>query len=194
PYVAASGGFRGELAIARGQGGEALAWIEESLARLHAARYELLTTPFSTALAEGLLLDGRASEALDLLDAAIDQCRRDGELLFMPELLRIKAAARLALGGDVGELEALLRDAVDWSRRQGARAWELRAVTALARLLLEADRRLEIAAELATLCDAFTEGFATADLQAARRLIETLARPDAERIPAPAILDGRNIG
>lgn len=175
PYIAASGGFRGELAVERGQRGEALGWIEESLARLHAARYELLTTSFAIALSQGLVLDDRADEALDLLNATIDQCRRNGELLFMPELLRVKAAAlHRADGPHAPEVEALLREATAWSRRQGARAWELRAAVDLARLRVAQGRQPEAAAELEMLLSGFSEGATTADQRAARRLLDQL--------------------
>jgi hypothetical protein len=177
PYIAASGGFRGELAVARGRGGEALGWIEESLARLHAARYELLTTSFAIALSQGLVLDGRSGEALDLLNATIDQCERNGERLFMSELLRTKASALGAAEGPHAlEAEALLLDAAAWARRQGARAWELRAAIDLARLRVVQGREAEALTELEPLLNAFSEGADTADHRAARRLLDQLAR------------------
>jgi predicted ATPase/DNA-binding winged helix-turn-helix (wHTH) protein len=176
PYIAASGGFRGELAVGRGQGGEALGWIEESLARLHAARYELLTTSFAIALAQGLVLDGRPDEALDLLDVTIDQCRRNGELLSMPELLRTRAAALLSIEGPHAvDAETLLLEAAACGRRQGARAWELRAAIDLARLRAAQGRTAEALADLEPLLAAFSEGSGTADHRAARRLLDDLA-------------------
>ncbi|MBO9558935.1 MAG: winged helix-turn-helix domain-containing protein [Caulobacter sp.] len=175
PYIAASGGFRGELAVRRGQGGEALGWIEESLARLHAARYELLTTSFSLALSQGLVLDGRSIEALDLLNATIDQCMRNGERLFMSELLRTKAAALgRKEGGDGRRAEALLLEAMAWARRQGARAWELRVAIDLADLLVAQGRKGEALAALEPLLASFSEGHDTADHLAAHRILDDL--------------------
>jgi predicted ATPase/DNA-binding winged helix-turn-helix (wHTH) protein len=171
PYIAASGGFRGELAVERGHGGEPLGWIEESLARLHAARYELLTTSFSIALSRGLVVDHRPGEALDLLNGVIDQCRSNGELLFMPELLRIKAAALVATEGpNAANIEAMLLDAAAWSRRQGARAWELRVAIDLARLRV-AQGRDDAFVDLETVLGSFSEGADTADHYAARQLL-----------------------
>jgi len=181
PYIAASGGFRGELAVRRGQGGEALGWIEESLARLHAARYELLTTSFSLALSQGLVLDGRSSEALDLLDATIDQCARNGERLFMPELLRTRAAALRSGGGGDQEAEMLLQQAIDWARRQGARAWELRAAIDLAGLRAVQGRGAEALGELGALLETFSEGHDTADYLAACGMLDDLAAAAGQR-------------
>jgi predicted ATPase len=176
PYIAASGGFRGELAVEKGQGGEALGQIEESLARLHAARYELLTTSFSIALSQGLILEERAAEALELLDGSIDQCRRNGELLFLPELLRIKAAVLGATDGPgVSEAESLLLEARALSQRQGARAWELRAAVDLARLRVAQGVPDQALAELAPILGGFSEGFQTADHIKARRVLESAA-------------------
>ncbi|ASG24873.1 ATP-binding protein [Nitrospirillum viridazoti] len=176
PYIAASGGLRGELAIQRGHVGEALDWLEESLARLRAARYELLTTTFSLALAQGLMLSGRQEEALDLVDAAVGRCAGNGELFSMPELLRVKADVLRALPDrDPAEVEALLQDALAWSRRQAAKAWELRAAIDLARLWMDQGQPARALALLRPLRDGFQEGLDTADLRAADQLLLMLA-------------------
>lgn len=173
PYIAASGGFRGKLAVQQGMAGEALGWIEESLARLHSARYKLLTTSFEMALTQGLAMTGRHQEALELVNATIDRCNSNGELFTMPELLRIKASIVFILAGST-EAETLLLESLAWSRRQGARSWELRSAIDLARLLMEERRPAETAAFLKPLRDTFREGFDTADLRAADLLLRTL--------------------
>ena len=65
---------------------------------------------------------------------------------------------------------------LDWARRQGAYSWELRAATSLARLLCDRDRdRIGEARDLlAPIYQRFTEGFGTADLQSAKRLLAEL--------------------
>ena len=134
PYVAAAAGFRGELAIQRGQIGDALGAVEESLSRLRAARYELLTTPFSIALARGLVADSRADEALGVVNAALARCEANGERFAVPELLRIKAGI-VRLGPSAEDAGSLFDQALTLSREQGARAWELRVAADLAALL-----------------------------------------------------------
>ena len=132
PYIAAAAGFRGELDIQRGRTGDALAAVEESLSRLRAARYELLTTPFSIALARGLAAESRIGEVLALIDATLARCEANGERFAVPELLRLKARTVRSAGAAEGARTALLEAALALSREQGARAWELRVAADLA--------------------------------------------------------------
>jgi predicted ATPase len=60
------------------------------------------------------------------------------------------------------------------AHEQGARSWELRATTALARLWAGAGNRQEARALLAPVLGGFTEGHATADLRQAAALLATL--------------------
>jgi predicted ATPase len=66
------------------------------------------------------------------------------------------------------------RQALGWARRQGALSWELRAATSLARLLRDQNRPTEAIALLVPIYNRFTEGFETADLKAAKALIDGL--------------------
>jgi predicted ATPase/DNA-binding winged helix-turn-helix (wHTH) protein len=143
PYIAAAAGFRGELAIQRGHAREALGGVEESLARLRAARYELLTTPFSISLAQGLVLQARLDEARALVDGTIARCDAVGERYAMAELLRLKAGVVRQSGEPDDQAEALLDQALALGRSQGAHAWELRAAIDLAGLLAEQGRKDE---------------------------------------------------
>jgi predicted ATPase len=58
----------------------------------------------------------------------------------------------------------------------GAKAWELRATTSLARLLAKYGRRDEGHAMLAEIYAWFTEGFDTADLKEAKALLDELSQ------------------
>jgi len=173
PYIAATGGFRGKLAVQQGQASEALGWLQESLARLRPARYELLTTSFSLALTQGLTLTGRLGEALELVNALVNRCNENGELVAMPEVLRVNAGVALAHAGRA-EAEALLRESIAWSQRQGAKGWELRSAIDLARLQLLDDRFRDAAALLRPVREAFAEGLATTDIQAADLLLKEI--------------------
>ena len=66
------------------------------------------------------------------------------------------------------------RQALDWARQQGALSWELRAATSLARLWRDHHRGGEARDLLASVYGRFTEGFDTADLKRARRLLDEL--------------------
>jgi predicted ATPase len=63
----------------------------------------------------------------------------------------------------------------DWARRQGALSWELRAATSLARLQSDQGRFADAIALLRPVYDQFTGGFDTADLRAARALLNALS-------------------
>ncbi len=187
PYVAAVGGLRGNQALQRGNWREALGWIEESLARLRAMRYDLLTTSFSTSLTRALMLAGRSAEAVELIDATIARCNGNGEHIYTPNLLRIKAGIILEMTPqDAPAAEALLEQSLEWSRRQSARAWELRAALDIARLRASQGRIDEAASVLREVRAGFTEGFDTLDLREADELLYTLQDPGANlQVDAP---------
>jgi predicted ATPase len=67
-----------------------------------------------------------------------------------------------------------LEDALESAKRQGALGWELRAATTMARFLADQGREQEGRELLATTYDKFTQGFQTADLRAAKRLLSEL--------------------
>ena len=72
------------------------------------------------------------------------------------------------------EAEACFQQALAVARRQQAKALELRAATSLARLWQHQSKQTEARQLLAPIYGWFTEGFATADLQEARTLLEEL--------------------
>jgi predicted ATPase len=86
------------------------------------------------------------------------------------ELLLLQGAPEAA-----ATAEDHFRQALDWARRQGALSWELRAATSLARLLRDRDRIGEARDLLSSVYGRFTEGFGTADLQAAKQLLDKLS-------------------
>lgn len=177
PYVAAADGFKGELAIQQGQTDGAIDRIERSLAQLHGAKYELLTSTFELALVKGLIGIGRHEKALAVVSNTIDRCNGNGELYTMPELLRMKACALRysRLDGAEESLQASLA----CSRGQGARAWELRAALDLARLWADLHRPAEALRLLQPLREVFSEGFDTADVRAADQLLQELTATNA---------------
>jgi predicted ATPase len=75
---------------------------------------------------------------------------------------------------DVRQAEACLHQALVVARHQQARSWELRAATSLTRLWQQQGKRDDAYELLAPIYGWFTEGFDTADLQAARVLLEEL--------------------
>jgi hypothetical protein len=124
--------------------------------------------------AEALGDAGRIAEGLALIDAGIEQCE-PGWLT--PELFRLKGKLLLlqSPSAAVQTAEDLFRQALDRARRHQAAAWELRAATSLARLLSNEGRAADGIACLQPVYDRFTEGFGTADLIAAKQLLDELS-------------------
>ena len=127
-------------------------------------------------LTEVLGETGRINEALALLEAGIEQFE---DSCFTPEVIRLKGELTMQqdIPGAARSAEALLRQAFDRAREQGALAWQLRAATSLARSLRTQGRAAEAVACLSPVYDRFTEGFGTADLIAAKQLLDDLADP-----------------
>jgi class 3 adenylate cyclase/tetratricopeptide (TPR) repeat protein len=110
----------------------------------------------------------RARRALDAIPAG----QRDAG--HAPEIHRIHGEL-LVRCDQRDEAEACFRRAIEIARRRSQRALELRAATSLARLLTQAGRRDEARRQLADIYTWFTEGFDTADLRAAKALLDELS-------------------
>jgi predicted ATPase len=120
---------------------------------------------------------GEIGQGLAIVDDALARCETRDEGWYLAELLRIKG--ELILKGDGSEAVARAEEeflsALNLARRQGALSWELRAATSLARLLRDQGRSADATALLKPVYDRFTEGFATADLKAAKALLDDLS-------------------
>ena len=88
---------------------------------------------------------------------------------------RLKGELLLAQdASNAAQAEQSFRTAIEISRKQNAKSWELRATTSLARLLGQQGKRDEARAMLADIYNWFTEGFDTADLKDAKALLDEL--------------------
>ena len=92
------------------------------------------------------------------------------------EILRAKGANLLRRSGQAvaAEAESLFVQALDLARQQKALSWELRSATSLARLLRRESRGDHARAVLASVYGRFSEGFESADLVAAKSLLDDL--------------------
>lgn len=175
PYLALGRGYKGDILIRQGDAGGGVSMLQHCLAELHAAPYELHTTPLNIALVQGLAATGRFAEALALIDETIPLVEANGELCYLPELLRVKGGLVLAAPRPaIDEAELYFKRALETSRRQGARAWELRTAIELATLLADRGQRESARALLQPVFDGFAEGLETADLQSAERLLAAI--------------------
>jgi predicted ATPase len=166
-------GYQGALLIKRGDIAAGLQLLRASfdqlggLATLH---YRDFLMP------EALCTAGEIAEGLATVDEAITRTEETEEYVFMADLLRIRGELLLLQRAPEAapEAEDHFRQALDWARRQGALSWELRAATSLARLLRDQSRSAEAIQLLQLVYDRFTEGFETADIRAAKLLIDVL--------------------
>jgi predicted ATPase/DNA-binding winged helix-turn-helix (wHTH) protein len=125
---------------------------------------------------EALWRAGEVARGLATVDQAIARSEETEEHRLVAELFRIKGELLLLQGAcGAGEAaEGHFRQALDWARRQTALSWELRAAASLARLLRNHGRSDEAAPLLKPVYERFAEGFATADLTAAKALLDDL--------------------
>jgi predicted negative regulator of RcsB-dependent stress response len=130
----------------------------------------------SVGLAEVFLATRRPSEGLGAVDEGLAFCRKSGARAFESELQRLKGELLLMLDQtNETEAEQCFRDAIEIARCQSGKAWELRGVMSLARLLRNTARRDEVRTMLAEIYNWFTEGLDTADLKNAKVLLDQLS-------------------
>jgi predicted ATPase/DNA-binding winged helix-turn-helix (wHTH) protein len=167
--------FQGALVIHRGDVITGLRLVRTHFDEFGEAGSALLPF-FAFLMAEALGRAGQNADGLAAIDEAIACSERTEQRWAMAELVRIKGELlRLQGAPGAAAAEDHFRQALDWARRQGALSWELRAATSLARLLRDRDRIGEARDLLAPIYERFTEGFGTADLQAAKQLLGELA-------------------
>jgi predicted ATPase len=165
--------LRGKLLVERGEFAQGLLVLRDAFVTTDRTGWHISYEEYKGALALGLAGTGRLDEALVALDDAV---AADGHGWYAPELLRIKGEVLLQQAADQLDLAAedCFIQAAQMAREQGALFWELRVALSVARLRVSQGRHHEARAPLASVYDRFTEGFATADLQAARTLLDGL--------------------
>jgi hypothetical protein len=170
--------YRGVLLIKRGDLGAGLPLLRAGFDAVGERRFASRLAAFldSVVAGEGLDRTWQTGDGLALVEEFIDQSERAEEHWVMPELVRVKGELLRLQGGPsaAATAEDHFRQALDWARQQGALSWELRAATSLARLLRKQGHTADAKALLQPVYDRFTEGFDTADLNAARVLLHAL--------------------
>jgi predicted ATPase len=156
-----------------------IADTEEGLALMTTMETGLGRTAHYAHLAAAKARAGHFAEARELMECSKALVTATGERYHEPEIHRLDAEMVLAEAGGARSAPAkvreraaqLLHEAIECARRQGARTLELRAATTLARLRGRGAKGRQARARLAELLASFVEGFDTADLQDAQRLL-----------------------
>jgi len=171
-YYACALGYDGLLQAERGNNAAGEQLLRDCLRGLRQAQYEVLHYRFLSGLAEVLLAAGRFDEGL----AAIDEALKPGDLplwLWKPQALRVKGKILLLSNrADTKPAEDYFLQSLDVAHRQGALYWELRSAMSLGRLYHAQGQVHKARHLLQSVYARFTEGFATTELESAKRLIE----------------------
>jgi tetratricopeptide (TPR) repeat protein len=155
-----------------GRPSQGLRLIREGMAGLLEVGERVGITNFTAYLAEAQERDGSIVDAIETVERALQE--NPDELAYRPEVLRMRGELQLKQGRvDLAEND--FRESIALALTMGARSWELRATTSLARLLNKQGRHDEARAMLADIYNWFTEGFDTADLKDAKALLDELA-------------------
>jgi class 3 adenylate cyclase/predicted ATPase len=174
-YVAKGDFLRGRMLVEQGRPAEGIAPMGAALATLEANRDEDFVPLYLVQLATAHARAGQAAEGLSLVRRGLTRIEKTGERLFEAELHRLEGEILESspIRDDAAALKCFRR-AIAAAQEQGAKSWELRAATSLARLWRDQGRRAEARDLLAPVYGWFTEGFDTADLRDAKALLDEL--------------------
>jgi predicted ATPase len=174
--------YRGYALVQQQQSAEGIALMRDGLAAYRTTGAGLLNPYFLAMLADACGLAARFEEGLTAVAEAIAIMERSEEHIYEAKLYRLKGELTLkhfsapSLQSSIQQqAEACFRKSIEIARRQAAKLFELRATTSLARLLRDTGRRDEACAILADIYHWFTEGFDTADLKDAKKLLDELS-------------------
>jgi predicted ATPase len=169
--------LRGWALAMQGAAAAGIAQIRQGLAAYERGRGPQLGRPAMLALlAEAYGQAGQPEAGLLVLAEALTLVATTEARWWEAELHRLQGALQLQLPiPDITQAEACFRQALDLAYRQGAKMWELRAAVSLSQLWHEQGKSAEAHSLLAPLYGWFTEGHETADLQAARVVLERLS-------------------
>jgi predicted ATPase len=166
--------FEAVLLIKRGDIHRGLPVLRDAVDGLWKTGFLQSVPIFLGTLAEASILAGEVAQGLVAIEDAVTQSERGDGRWCIPELLRIKGEL-LQCEGAQNSADAAqdhFLKALELARRQSALSWELRTSTSLARLWRNQGRGEDAYQLLAAVYDRFTEGFETADLTAAKALVD----------------------
>ena len=168
--------LRGWALVQQGQAQEGIEQINQGMMARRATGAELSRYIFWRCSPKLMEPEGNQRQDWAVLMEALTFAETTGERLHEPELYRLKGELLLAESPDNHtEAKTCFHHALAIARNQQAKSFELRAATSMARLWQQQGKHQEAHDLLAPVYHWFTEGFDTADLQAARALLEALA-------------------
>jgi predicted ATPase len=168
--------FRQGLLLAQqGQLQEGITQMQQGWAAYRATGANVRQPMYLAPLAEAYGHAGQVNEGLQMLAEALAYIEQSGERWWEAEIHRLKGELLLQQSSDnADEAESCFQQAISIAQNQSAKSWELRAATSLARLRQSQGKRAEARELLEPVYGWFTEGFDTADLIDAKRLLDEL--------------------
>jgi predicted ATPase len=173
-YLPAGDVLEGWSLLADGSAAEAVARFKAGLDASHAMGAVVRRSFFPGMLAEAHLRNGDPAAADACLAEALAFVEDRGEAWYAAELPRLRGETALAASADAAMAQAHFESSLAVARAQGARPWELRTATSLARLWGERGERQKARDCLNPLYGWFAEGFAMPDLVEAKNLHNAL--------------------
>jgi predicted ATPase len=165
--------LHGWAVTAQGQTEAGIKQILQGLAAYSATGAEIARPLFLSLLAEAYRKAGQNKEGFAVVAEALDRVRKTGDRFGEPELHRLKGELLWATSSNsYTEVEAFFQNALDVSRVQNSRSFELRAAMSLSRLWRKQGKRPEARELLAGVYGRFTEGFDCHDLEEARAMLD----------------------
>ena len=192
-WVALSRIIRGWARVEQGSIADGISELQRALDAYLATGARLWRAQSVGFLAQALMRAGRHEDALGAIAEALDLIRETGEDGSAADLHRIQGDLLLAVAtslvtpGGVDpphattpiadrletQAEECFNRAVTVARAQHARAWELRAVTSLARLYRDRGKHADVGRVVSPVLDWFSEGHDTADIRSARAILRS---------------------
>jgi DNA-binding NtrC family response regulator/predicted ATPase len=178
-WLAVGTALRGWALSARGQAEEGIAHIHQGLATWQSTGAETGRPYLLMLLAEAYGKAGRAEDGLRVVEGALTAVQNGDEQRWAAELYRLKGELLLMPTAGAAtpttampEAERCFRQALETAHRQRAKGLELQVAMAWNRLYRQQGRGAQGRQLLAGIYRRFSEGFDTADVREARRLLE----------------------
>jgi len=127
-----------------------------------------------TLLGDAFRIAGQPQAALEHIEEARRVADATEERWLLAETVRLRGDVLVSIDDRTGA-ETSYREAIAIAQQQGAKLWELRAATSLARLWHHQAKRKQAHALLAPVYNWLTEGLGTPVLQEAKALLDELA-------------------
>jgi class 3 adenylate cyclase/predicted ATPase len=161
----------GWAAARQGRPEEGLVEMHDAMAAYMATGARHLVSYFTTLIVEAEL---HSTPSEDSIAGALSRTKSTGERWIEAELNRLQGELLLLLAPpQQGEAEACFHRALAVARQQGAKMWELRTATRLARLWRDQGKLQDAHNLLSLSYECFTEGLDMPDLREAKLLLST---------------------